>query len=635
MKAGMRLAVRSFTAFALFACVGSALGQEPTIQVMAASTGSPGQMSFAPDGTGYFTKLNGRVFKISAQGVVSKIAGPAGNSFDCGFSGDGGPASAARFCYPDGIARDTAGNLYVADTGNHRIRKIDTAGIVSTIAGNGTGGFSGDGGAATSARLNAPRVLALDTNDSLFVSDVNNNRVRKITKTGIISTFAGTGDWGFSGDGGPAIAASFNLVEGLAFDSAGNLYIADTWNHRIRRVSTTGVISTVVGSGPTGQSQGAFAGDGGPALSARLNSPKGIAFDKIGNTLYIADVANFRVRKVNAAGQISTIAGNGNNGSPRDRVPATLTSLYPLYIGVDPSRNLWVDAYSLLKVELFALVVEDVVDVWRWAASNDTSNNHVWNSLSQTFTARWSRASFGFRLLSWSPQNAGVLTDAGKPVILNLYEGENSYSRLLASKTVVIPGEPTANPRGIFGDAGFVMADFSDVALAVGGKYTMEITLPTSNLPGSGQSSNIGVWTSSLVNPYPDGRFYHRCCYDNRHYANEDLAFKMTEVVTAPLAKAETLEEDIVNALDAGSISSSIANLLLNSLTPIQAKLAWIEANPTSPDFVRVKNETCALINAFNTQMDHYVRLRRLPANLRDEWKADMMGVKVQLGCSS
>ena len=610
-----------------------AFAQEPSIEIMHVGAGT-GQMTFAPDGTTYFTKLNGRIHKLSPSGAVSLIAGPTGDGFDCGFSGDGGPALAARFCYPDGIARDSAGNLYVADTNNHRIRKINAAGIVSTFAGTGTGGFSGDGGAAASAQLNAPRGLAIDSSGNLYVSDINNNRVRKITSAGIISTVAGSGAWGFSGDGGPATAASFYIPESLAFDGAGNLYISDTGNHRVRRVNAAGVISTVVGSGPVG-GQGAFAGDGGPALSARLNSPRGIAFDKVGNTLYIADLANFRIRKVDAAGQISTIAGNGANGSPAHGAPATMTSLYPVSVGVDPGRNLWIDAYYLLKLSLFDLVVDDGANNSRPVARNESASGSVWNSLSQTFTAKWPRATFGFRLFNRDSNTGAMLPDAGKSVVMNLYSGENSYSNLLASKTVEIPSQLSSNPRHVWGDVGFVMADFSGVVLTVGGKYTVEITLPSADLPSSGGRSNISVWTS-LANPYPNGRFYFNCCYDNSSFASQDLLFKMTEVVeSGPAAQAEAVEEEIVEALDDGDISSAVANLLLDSLTPIQAKLAWIAANPSSPDLARVKREVCSLINQFNTQMDHYVRLRKLPANLRDAWKADMLEVKADLGCGS
>ena len=612
-----------------------AFAQEPSVDIVHVGPGAPGSMAFAPDGTAYFTKLNGRIHKVSPSGAVSLIAGPPGDSFDCGFSGDGGPALAARFCYPDGIARDSAGNLYVADTSNHRIRKINVAGIVTTFAGTGTGGFSGDGGAAASALLNNPRGLAIDSSGNLYVSDVSNSRVRKITSAGIISTVAGSGAWGFSGDGGPATAASFYIPEGLAFDGAGNLYISDTGNNRVRRVSAAGIISTVVGSGPTGIGQGAFAGDGGPALLARLNSPRGIAFDKAGNTLYIADTGNFRIRKVDAAGQIGTIAGNGVNGSPAQGAPAAMTSLYPYSVGVDPGRSLWIDAYDLLKLSLFDLVVDDGANNSRPVASNDAAFGNIWNSLSQTFTAQWPRATFGFRLFNRDWYTFALLPDAGKPVVLNLYSGENSYSQLLASKTVVIPAQLSSNPRSIWGDVGFVMADFSAVALTVGARYTVEITLPSADLPASGERSNISVWTS-LANPYPNGRFYFHCCYDNSYFASQDLLFKMTEVVeSGPVAQAEAVEEEIVEALDDGDISSAVARLLLDSLTPIQAKLAWIAANPSSPDLARVKRDTCSLINQFNTQMDHYVRLRKLPANLRDAWKADMLEVKADLGCGS
>ena len=429
----------------------------------------------APDGTLYFTEQSGRVRKITPGGVISTIAGPEPYVFSCAFSGDNGPAASARLCYPTGIARDASGNLYIADGGNCRIRRISTVGIITTFAGSASSpwdcGFSGDGGLAVNAKLDWPSWMTFDANGNLYFTDEGNNRVRKITTAGVISTVAGSGSWGwgwsqpsYSGDGGPATSARLNLPQGLAIDSMGNLYIADRENHRIRKVTPGGIISTIAGSGPTGTNNGDFSGDDGPAAVARLNLPQGLGIDRAGN-LFVSDTGNYRVRKIDIAGTITTVAGNGTYTSPVEGAVATSTGLSSWSLSVDSEGNLIVD---------------------------------------------------------------------------------------------------------------------DDRAMLV------KVDMPTVCLPDS------------------------------------DLAE----------CKATEVEDGIVEALDAGSISSAVSNLLLDSLVPIQAKLAWMAANLSSPELARIKKETCSLINQFNTQMDHYVRLRRLPANLRDAWKADMLEVKVQLGCS-
>ncbi|TMC29793.1 MAG: hypothetical protein E6J27_04665 [Chloroflexi bacterium] len=186
------------------------------------------------------------------------------------FSGDGGPATAARLLAPAGVALDPAGNLYIADTADHRIRKVTPGGTISTYAGSGNFGFSGDGGPATAAELNFPRDVALDPAGNLYIADSGNSRIRKVSPGGTISTYAGSGSRGFSGDGGPAAAAQLNNPVGMALDPAGNLYIADITNNRIRKVTSGGTISTYAGSGSFG-----FSGDGGPATDAQLGVPVG------------------------------------------------------------------------------------------------------------------------------------------------------------------------------------------------------------------------------------------------------------------------------------------------------------------------------------------------------------------------
>jgi sugar lactone lactonase YvrE len=211
---------------------------------------------------------NQMVFKISPSGALTVIAG----NNTSGSSGDGGPAIAAQLSMTtagSGLALDSAGNLYIADSNNNKIRKIDTSGIITTVVGTGTAGFSGDGGTATSATLNSPRSLAVDSLSNVYVADINNHRIRKISPGGTITTVAGTGSTTFSGDGGLATAAGLNSPQGVAVDSANNLYISDTSHNRIRRVdAVTGIITTIAGNGTAG-----FSGDGAAATAATMNSP--------------------------------------------------------------------------------------------------------------------------------------------------------------------------------------------------------------------------------------------------------------------------------------------------------------------------------------------------------------------------
>src|SRR5437773_2649081 len=251
------------------------------------------------------------------------------------FSGDGGPATAARLLAPAGVALDPAGNLYIADTADHRIRKVTPGGTISTYAGSGSCGFSGDGGPATAAQLSVPVGVALDPAGNLYIADHDNGRIRKVTSGGTISTYAGSGSRGLSGDGGPATAAQLSSPHGVALDTAGNLYIADS--NRIRKVTPGGTISTYAGTGT-----GPFSGDGGPATAAQLSSPAGVALDLTGN-LYIADDGNYRIRKVTPGGTISTYAGGGSSNFSGDGGPATAAQLnVPVGVALDPAGNLYI-----------------------------------------------------------------------------------------------------------------------------------------------------------------------------------------------------------------------------------------------------------------------------------------------------
>jgi sugar lactone lactonase YvrE len=251
---------------------------------------------------------NNRVRKVGTNGIITTVAG-TGN---WGYSGDGRAATTASLNYPNGVAVDAWGNLYIGDTYNQRIRKVGTNGIITTVAGNGTLGYSGDGGAATNANLYRPGGVALDTSGNLYIADNGNYRIRRVDTNGIITTVAGNGNWGYSGDGGAATSASLYYPNGVALDASGSLYIADYSNNRIRRVDTNGIISTFAGNGGAG-----YSGDGGPATNASLYYPFGVAVDALGN-LYIGDTYNNRVRIVNTNGVIATVAGNGIEGYSGD-----------------------------------------------------------------------------------------------------------------------------------------------------------------------------------------------------------------------------------------------------------------------------------------------------------------------------
>ena len=274
---------------------------------------------------------NTRIRRLTSQGRITTVAG----SGLFGFQGDDGPATRAALAGPRGTVVDGAGNIYIADSLNHRIRKVTTDGTISTIAGGVNPGFSGDGGQATFAQLNRPTSIAIDRNNNIYFADSLNNRVRRINPQGIITTLAGTSVNGFRGDNGPATAAQLNSPEGVAVDTAGNVYIADTENHRIRKVTPQGIISTVAGSDTA-------SGDGGPAISSRLFQPAGIAIDASGN-VYIADSNNHRVRMVTPAGTMQTVAGNGSAGYSGDNNIATSAQLFnPGGIAIDRSGALFI-----------------------------------------------------------------------------------------------------------------------------------------------------------------------------------------------------------------------------------------------------------------------------------------------------
>jgi sugar lactone lactonase YvrE len=293
---------------------------------------------------------NNVIRKVAAgTGVITTFAGTGIG----GYSGDKGPAISAQLFSPQGIALDSLGNLYIADTGNSVVRKVSaTTGVITTVAGNGTYVYSGDNGPATSAGLAFPVGVALDTAGNLYILDFS--KVRKVAAgTGTITTVAGNGSSGYIGDNGPAISAMLCQPQGIAVDLAGNLYIADTYNNIVREINAqTGIITTVAGTPPSNVcelSNVTYGGDGGPATKAGLYMPYAVAVDGAGD-IYIADYFNWVIRKVTAgSGIITTVAGNvsTSNALGGDGGPATNAFLYyPYSVSVDSTGNLYISDYT-------------------------------------------------------------------------------------------------------------------------------------------------------------------------------------------------------------------------------------------------------------------------------------------------
>jgi len=304
----------------------------------AAKLNQPIGVAFDGSGNLYIADVgNSRIRIINAPGVITTFAG----SGLVGYSGDGGAATSAKFMGMAGIAIDGPGNVYITDGGNNCIRKINTSGIITTIAGMGASGYSGDGGPATAARIANPKGLAVDGAGCVYIADYNNSVIRQIDSVGIIHTFAGTGTPGYSGDAGPATAAELNYPYSVTVDKTGNVYIADFGNYRVRKVDPSGIISTFAGGGSI------YPGDGHPATAATLAGPSAVVTDKWGN-VYIADVGSShtsttRTWIVDTFGIIYTIAGNGTAGYSGDGGPATAAEMnQPAGLALDGCGNVYI-----------------------------------------------------------------------------------------------------------------------------------------------------------------------------------------------------------------------------------------------------------------------------------------------------
>ena len=286
---------------------------------------------------------NNKIRMVTKAGIITTIAGTGAN----GNGGDGGAATSAQLMDPSGVSVDISGNVYIVDAFNHKIRMVNSLSIINTFAGTGTAGDSGDSGLATIAQLNNPNGVSVDISGNVFIADTGNNKIRMVTSKGIITTIAGTGIWGNGGDGGLAIAAQLNQPYAVSVDISGNVYIADQNNNKIRMVTSIGIITTIAGTGAYGDS-----GDGGAATSATLGYPTGVSVDISGN-VYIADNGNSKIRMVTSAGIITTIAGTGGWGSSGDGGAATSAQFYyPYGVSVDISGNVYIADYFDNKIRM-------------------------------------------------------------------------------------------------------------------------------------------------------------------------------------------------------------------------------------------------------------------------------------------
>jgi uncharacterized protein (TIGR03437 family) len=450
--------------------------------------------------------LENRIRKVSPSGIITTVAGTG----SCGgFSGDGGPASDAQLWDPVAVAVDSNGNLLIADLGNQRIRKVSPSGIISTMAGDGTPGFSGDGGPANKAhlRLDCDNTIcggvAVDSHGNLFIADAGNNRIRRVSPDGIITTVAGTGEQGFSGDGGQATSAQLSIPRGVTADSADNLFISE--EGRIRKVSPGGTIATVAGGVPFGTRLG-FSGDGGLATSARLSWPVGVAVDSAGNLLIADPGFNFetgdagddfsvdqRIRKVSPDGIITTLAGNGSHDFSGDGGPA-ITAAFNGAIGVavDGGDNVYI-----------ADVRNQVIRILRPANSSvligavvDAASQHADPISPGKIVVVYGAGLGPSQLIKNQPKNGQVSTElSGTTVSFNNFAAPILYSSATQVAAVV--------PYAVSGSAARVTATYQ-------GQVSADFTVPvattapnlfTSNQAGWGQAAAINAVDGTVNTP--------------------------------------------------------------------------------------------------------------------------------------
>jgi RHS repeat-associated protein len=452
--AGLQHTVITTFAGGAFASANNGDGGPATAARLSVPTG----LAVAPDGTLYIAEgVGNRVRKVTPNGIISTVAGSVTGQ-SCGTvttnaCGDGGPAVLALLNDPQGLGLATDGTLYIADRSNNRIRKIDASGIITTVAGTGVFGYSGDGGPATQARLNQPYGVSVAPDGSIYIADMGNARVRRVGLDGVISTVVGTGVAGFNGDGRPAIQTQLSRPYRAVFGPDENLYIVDQGQNRIRKVGIDGIVTTVAGSGGISQ----FAGDGGDATLAKLNGPEDMAFASDGS-FYIGDRKNERIRFVGGEGIISTVAGNGIERYSGDGGPATQASFdEPTGLAVGPDGSVFISDWFNQRVRKVSSAMPGFSATDSLIASEDGRELYVFDNAGRhlrtldAFT-RAVRYSFGYdgegRLSTITDGNTNVTTlerdGSGNPTTIVSPYGQRTTLSVSASGNI----GSIANPAG-------------------------------------------------------------------------------------------------------------------------------------------------------------------------------------------
>jgi uncharacterized protein YjdB len=412
--------------------------------------------------------------KVNASGIISTVAGNG----SCGFSGDGGPATSAQLHAAQGIAIDGAGNLYIADRNNNRIRKVNTSGIITTVAGNGTRGYSGDGGAATAAELNYPSGVAVDAIGNLYVADADNHAIRRINAGGMITTIVGIGISGYSGDGGAATAAQLNEPVSIVVDANGNMYIADLGNSTIRKVDTSGIITTFAGTSSAG-----YSGDWGQATAATLNAPFQIAVDGTGN-VFVADWLNNAIRKISTSGIITTVAGSGATTPLGDGGPAAAAGIYHASgVGINAANKLYISDYYHHRIRIVPLCPD------LGSPISGITNVCVGSTTSLSDTASGG---------AWYSSNTAVATVGTSGVVSGISAGTAimSYTTSGGSAAVAVTVNPL--PSAIVGTTYVCIGNNTSLSdTIVGGTWNSSNTLVAS-ISSAGTVSSVAVGTSVI-----------------------------------------------------------------------------------------------------------------------------------------
>jgi len=402
------------------------------------------------NGNVYISDYCCRIRKVNTSGIITTIAGTS----SVGFGGDGGAATLASLNQPIGVACDTFGNIYIADRGNNRIRKVTPSGIITTFAGNGSSGFSGDGGQATAATFSNLTSVAVDLAGNVYTTD-DNQVVQMINSSGIIQTIAGIGgSSGDSGDGGLATVALLTYPHYVAIDKAGNVYISDAGNSKIRVVNTSGIITTIAGNGTSG-----YSGDGGEATAAILNSPGGIGVDSNFN-VYISDESNNRVREINASGIITTIAGNGSLGFSGDGGLATGAELTPHGLCLGEIGNLYfidnhlrIRRFGILSLPVVASITGvSTICVGGMITLADSSSSGIWSASNSTI------ATIG---------STGIVAGITAGIDTISYSITNSCGTATTTKTITVNPLPS-----ISASSGVAICNGSSTTLAATGGIT-------------------------------------------------------------------------------------------------------------------------------------------------------------------